>query len=82
MHVLIYGVIAILCIPSTFRPSDTLRHTVEVNRNYCLLFGYVLFIFFTGSPFVYEHSQLCTFVTLATHFTWLAFFMCTGKNIT
>ena len=31
--------------------------------------------------FVYEDGLLCRFITLATHFTWLAFFMWTGKII-
>ena len=62
-----------------FRPTDTLRHTVEVNRNYCLIFGYILFIFVTDQTFVVEDNQLCTFTTFATHFTWIAFFTWTGK---
>ena len=66
-----------------YRPTDTLRHTVEVNRNICLLFGYILFIFVIDKEVVTNPQipQLCTFITFLTYSVWIAFFLWTGKKI-
>ena len=50
------------------------RKTVEINRNYCLIFGFTIFIFLTDVPWLLENSQACTAVTFLGHYIWLSAF--------
>ena len=51
---------------------------MELNRNYCMLLGQLLFLSVVGSEDRLSEGA-CAAVAAVTHFIWLAAFAWTGK---
>ena len=60
------------------QPTKT-RKIVELNRNYALIIGLVLFVFLADQ--FETDTSLCYVLAFATHFTWLVVFAWTCKYI-
>ena len=60
------------------RPVNNLRFVVEVNRNYCLIFGFVGFVFVADLPLIVSNDVACTVVTFVNHLAWTCVFTWTG----
>ena len=56
------------------------RKTVEINRNYCLILGFTIFIFIADQAWLLDNSQACTAVTFLSHYIWLSAFAWTSKT--
>ena len=55
-----------------------LRKIVDLNRNYCLIFGLALFLYVIDLDGVVEIDLLCDTLTLLTHYIWLSVFAWTA----
>lgn len=65
-----------LCI---CRQTSNVRQVVELNRDYCLLIGQVLFLTVVGLKDHFD-SISCIIITFLTHFVWMLVFTWTGKT--
>jgi len=63
------------------RQNNQLRRAVEFNRNWSLIFAYLLFIFISDLRAVNENPKICAAATFVTHLMWLAVFGWTGKTL-
>eukprot|EP00094_Tigriopus_californicus_P003179 TCALIF_03060-PA protein Name:"Similar to LPHN3 Latrophilin-3 (Homo sapiens)" AED:0.38 eAED:0.40 QI:0/0.16/0/0.57/0.83/0.71/7/0/1072 len=80
---IVFGALSCACLAVTifflhwFKQTSNVRQVVELNRDYCLLVGQVLFLTIVGLKDYFD-SVSCMIITFLTHFVWILVFTWTA----